>query len=123
MMNDYEAVQRNVVQRLRGRIMFYAHAAVFALLFFVVMSAAYWHPNKADGFFLWGAVLLLHAARTFRWWDRWVHRLVMREYTPTPLRLESVVEKPKRGVFLSNDGELEYIEEELPTKQKLGEKS
>lgn len=69
-MSDYDAVRRNVVQRLRRQIMVYAHAAAFALLFFVVMSAPYSHSNKVDGFLLWGAVLLFHAARTFNWWQK-----------------------------------------------------
>lgn len=119
-MSDYNAVRREVVRRMRGRVIFYAHAAFYAFCFIAVMERPPWLRNGSEAAFLiWGGILALHAARHFRWWDKWIDRMTQRELARRDSTYSALADKPKPAVRLGDDGELDYIEEEIAPKRKV----
>ncbi|GAB4548652.1 MAG: hypothetical protein OHK0023_12080 [Anaerolineae bacterium] len=119
-MSDYNAVRREIVRRMRGRVIFFIHAAIYALCFVVTIAMPPWLRNGAEVAFLtWGSILVFHAARHFRWWDKWIDRMTQRELAHHDPTYSAIADKPKRDVRLSDDGELEYIEEEITPQRKV----
>jgi hypothetical protein len=133
---QYEFIRRRVNRRVRGRLLFMAHrgwavamGVLAAIAIIAEMSSPYsYDPSPAGIFFTW--FVLVGFPFGIHWAMRWLNRkaeVMRRQEMQQELAYEmarlkgqgaSAAEKPKRTARLSDDGELEYADEELVLTQR-----
>lgn len=114
---NYRTVRRRVILRLLNRILFFAHAFVF------LANAIAPYPNGIV--VLWLPIVVAHFAWAFnfnpvgrlldRQTEREIERLRARGYVVNPpehMPARIAREKAKRAARLTDDGEIEYAEDD-----------
>jgi hypothetical protein len=114
---DYRAVRRRVKLRLVNRVLFFVHLFFFFAGVTAPNSgglAVIWLPLLI-GHFIWAFNFNLFARLVDRQTEREIERLRARGYVVKPpeyVTPPAVREKPKRAARLTDDGEIEYEEED-----------
>ena len=113
---DYQTIRQGVVRRLRKRILFFAHASLWA--FFLTLTQRYFSPD-ASRFIavMWLLVLIVHFIYAFDIWSRIVERSTQGEMERLQKQGYRVASsqgaklKRQQVARLSDDGEIVYEDE------------
>ncbi len=102
---QYEAVRRRVIQRLRKRALFWLHLVAYLI---IIIHSNNWMRRFDDTLILWVGVILVHFIYAFEVWQRIVDRMVQRELSKSSV---TEIKRKNEQLALAEDGELVPLDE------------